>query len=78
MEKEVMDLRQGQYGSRCRLGLILPSMNVCTEPEWGRLAPKDVSFQTTRMLLHGPMAPESFARMDEDLASAAFLLGTAR
>jgi maleate cis-trans isomerase len=77
-EKRAMDLRQGQYGSRCRLGLILPSMNVCTEPEWSRLVPKDVSFHTTRMLLHGPMTPESFARMDEDVASAAFLLGTAR
>jgi arylmalonate decarboxylase len=53
-------------------------MNVCTEPEWGRLAPKDVSFHTTRILLHGPMTPESFARMDQDVATAASLLGTAR
>jgi len=73
-----MNLREGPYGSLCRLGLILPSMNVTTEPEWCRLAPREVSFHTTRMLLQGAMTPESFARMDEDVAGAARLLATAR
>lgn len=34
-----MDLRDGQYGWLCRLGLMLPSMNVLTEPEWYRKRP---------------------------------------
>lgn len=53
-------------------------MNVVTEPEWCRLAPPGVSVHTTRMLLQGAMTPQSYARMDEDVANAARLLGTAR
>ena len=38
------DLKEGPYGSLCRVGLLLPSLNMVTEPEMSRLAPEGVSF----------------------------------
>jgi arylmalonate decarboxylase len=73
-----IDLKEGQYGSLCRVGLLLPSLNVVTEPEMSRLAPEGVSTHTTRLLLSGTMTPESYARMAEDAAAGAALLRTAR
>ena len=70
-------LRGGEYGWRCRLGLIVPSLNVVAEPEMRRLAPDGVSVHSARMYLAGATTPESYARMAEDAEAAANLLATA-
>ena len=70
-------LREGEYGWRCRLGLIVPSLNVVAEPEMRRLAPDGVSVHSARMYLAGATTPESYARMAEDAEAAADLLATA-
>lgn len=77
-EDATIDLKEGPYGSRCRLGLLLPSLNVVCEPEMNRMAPEGVSVHATRMRLEGAMSPESYARMAEDAAAGASLLRTAR
>ena len=66
-------LREGEYGWRCRLGLIVPSLNVVAEPEMRRLAPDGVSVHSARMYLAGATTPESYARMAEDAEAAADL-----
>ncbi|MFC1534007.1 aspartate/glutamate racemase family protein [Thermodesulfobacteriota bacterium] len=71
-----MNLRDGQYGWLCRLGLILPSMNVLNEPEWYRILPDGISVHTARMLLHGAMTAESFRHMHKDISRAALMLST--
>tara|TARA_B100000315_G_scaffold248766_1_gene279016 strand:- start:646 stop:1416 length:771 start_codon:yes stop_codon:yes gene_type:complete len=73
-----MDLKDGQYGSICRIGLVVPSLNVVIEPEFHRMAPEGVSVHATRMLLQGKMTRESYARMAQDAATTAALLSTAR
>jgi len=73
-----MDLKDGQYGSICRIGLVVPSLNVVIEPEFQKMAPEGVSVHSTRMLLQGKMTGESYARMTQDAATAAALLRTAR
>lgn len=37
------------YGWRARLGIILPSLNVTTEPEYYRMVPEGVTVHTMRM-----------------------------
>lgn len=39
------------YGSRARIGLIVPSPNTVSETEFWRMAPEGVTIHTTRMLL---------------------------
>ncbi|HBK81379.1 MAG TPA: decarboxylase [Nitrospinae bacterium] len=73
-----MDLKDGQYGSICRVGLVVPSLNVVIEPEFHKMSPEGVSVHATRMLLQGKMTRESFSRMAQDASTAAALLGTAR
>jgi len=73
-----MDLKDGQYGSICRIGLVVPSLNVVIEPEFHKMAPEGVSAHATRMLLQGEMTRESYARMAQDAATTAALLRTAR
>lgn len=73
----ISQLRDGEYGWRCRLGLIVPSLNVVAEPEMRRLAPDGVSVHSARMFLAGAVTPESFTRMAKDAEAAAGLLATA-
>ena len=42
-----------QYGSRARLGMLLPSGNVAAEPQIGAMLPEGVSLHTTRLKLTG-------------------------
>ena len=37
------------YGSRARVGLLVPSPNTVAEPEFWRMAPADVSIHTSRL-----------------------------
>ncbi len=73
-----MNLKDGQYGSICRIGLIVPSLNVIIEPEFNKMAPEGVSVHATRMLLQGKTTRESYTRMAQDAATTAALLRTAR
>ncbi|MFH0914020.1 MAG: aspartate/glutamate racemase family protein [Chloroflexota bacterium] len=65
------------YGTRARIGLIVPSSNTCTEAEFNALKPPGVSVHAARMLLtHGTI--EQLARMAQDTEMAAELVATAR
>lgn len=58
-----------------RIGLILPSVNATTEPEFYRIAPPGISFHTARILLH-KTTPEGLRAMNWELASAGNLLAS--
>ncbi len=45
------DKSKRPYGSRARIGLIVPSPNTVSETEFWRMAPDGVTIHTTRMLL---------------------------
>lgn len=65
------------YGTRARIGLIVPSSNTATEAEFNALRPAKVSLHSARMLLtHGTI--EQLARMAQDTEMAAELIATAR
>ena len=63
--------------ARARLGLIIPSSNRLTEPQFRRFMPDDVGIHTTRLQMTGthnkPLGP-----LLEDVARAASALGDAR
>lgn len=40
------------YGSRARIGLIVPPTNTANEAEWHAMAPENVSIHSARMPLH--------------------------
>ena len=58
-----------------KVGLILPSVNCIIEPEFYAVAPRGVSFHSTRVLLT-ETTPEALIRMEEDLDQAARLIET--
>jgi len=47
------------YGSRARLGLIVPPTNTANEAEWHDMAPADVSIHSARMPLHADTKSEA-------------------
>ena len=51
MEYRTPDKTKRPYGSRARVGLIVPSPNTVAETEFWRMAPDGVTIHTTRMLL---------------------------
>lgn len=64
------------YGDKARIGLIVPSINTVTEPEFNAMKPNGVSVYATRVLLaSGTM--EGLREMDEGIEEAAQLLATA-
>lgn len=52
---------QSTYGSRGKIGLIVPPTNTVNEPEWGLLIPDSLTFHTVRMPIH-PHAADEAAR----------------
>ncbi len=65
------------YGTRARIGVIVPSSNTTTEAEFNALKPEGVSVHAARMLLtHGTI--DQLARMAEDTERAAELVATTR
>ncbi len=52
------------YGSRGRIGLIVPANNSVIEPELWRHAPDGVSLHATRILARGDLTPEAVQRME--------------
>jgi maleate cis-trans isomerase len=58
-----------------RVGLIIPSVNATTEPEFYWLAPPGFSFHTVRIMLR-ETTPEGLRRMNQDLDAALDLLAS--
>lgn len=65
------------YGYRAKIGIITPGVNTNIEPEFYHMAPKGVSFHTSRLLLLGKATPESYHKMEADTERAARELETA-
>ncbi len=59
------------YGTRARLGLIVPPTNTVNEAEWARMAPPGVTIHATRMRLHPDShTPEGERRLYADIEVA--------
>lgn len=65
------------YGWRAKIGVIVPSTNVCTEAEWAKVLPEGISMHVARALLTGATSQESYDRMAGSAETAAAELGTA-
>ena len=65
------------YGSRARIGAIIPSTNTVVESEYNRMKPEGVSVHASRMFLTTTNA-ETLKGMAEQTERAAAELGTAR
>lgn len=61
------------YGTRARIGVILPSGNAAAEAELIAMTPRGVSMHITRLPLAGS-SPEQLLGMIKDVESAALLL----
>jgi maleate isomerase len=64
------------YGSRLRVGLLVPSGNSVAEPEIRAMLPRDVSILATRLALRGSSKAELMQMLDR-LEAAAELLAHA-
>ena len=66
------------YGTRAKIGVIVPPTNTANEAEWARMLPPDVTLHAARMPLHLDTASEAgkaalhadIARFAGDLAQA--------
>ena len=66
-----------RYGGDCRLGLIVPSLNVTIEPEFNYAAPAGVSIYATRLMMKKGTRKDLEA-MAEDTEKACNMLETAK
>jgi maleate isomerase len=64
------------YGSRLRVGVLVPSGNSVAEPEIRAMLPRDVSMLVTRLALRGSSRPELMQMLDR-LEAASRLLADA-
>lgn len=60
---------------RARIGLLLPSGNLSTEPDFYRISPPGVTIHATRMYIM-EATPEGLQRMTAEIDGAARLIGT--
>jgi maleate isomerase len=65
------------YGSRLRIGMMMPCRNTVAEPDARALLPEGVSLHSTRLRLMGTSAEELLA-MTRDVEKAAELLAAAK
>jgi maleate isomerase len=65
------------YGTRARIGILVPSSNTITEAEFNALKPEGVSVHAARMFITHPTV-ENLAKMNEDTERAAKLIATAK
>ncbi|MCX5909850.1 MAG: maleate cis-trans isomerase, partial [Deltaproteobacteria bacterium] len=63
------------YGSRARIGVLVPSMNTITEAEFNALVPEGITVHSARMFITHPTV-ETLARMNKDIEMAAELIAT--
>ena len=56
---------------RARIGLIIPSVNTLTEPQFNRYAPRDVAYHVSRTRIH---LDKSLAQQTPEILTAAELL----
>jgi len=66
---------KNMYGTRARLGILVPSANTITEEEFNALKPDGVSVHAARMFITHPTA-ENLARMAEDTERATKMIAT--
>ena len=64
------------YGTRARLGMLLPSGNQAAEPQFHAMLPEGVALHTTRLALKGSSDAELMAMTDR-VEEAAQLVGDA-
>lgn len=68
--------RASGYGWRGRLGMLVPSVNTCAEPDAVATVPEGVTVHSARLRLRGSTR-EEFLAMTEDVEHAASLLADA-
>lgn len=65
------------YGTKARIGILVPSANTIAEEEFNALKPEGVSVHAARMFITHPTA-ENLARMAEDTESATKMIATTK
>ncbi len=58
------------YGSKGRIGLVVPANNSVIEPELWSMLPADVSLHAARILAKGDLTPQAIHRMESDTGAA--------
>ena len=58
------------YGSRGRIGLLVPANNSVIEPEFWSVLPRDVALYATRLLVKGDLTPAAIHGMERQLTQA--------
>lgn len=58
------------YGSKGRIGLVVPANNSVIEPELWSVVPADVSLHAARILARGDLTPQAIHRMESDTGAA--------
>jgi maleate cis-trans isomerase len=58
------------YGSKGRIGLVVPANNSVIEPELWSALPADCALYATRLLAKGDLTPEAIRRMERDADGA--------
>jgi arylmalonate decarboxylase len=65
------------YGWLAKIGLVTPSTNTVTGPEWHLMAPKGVAIHVARATLYGATSQSSYEAMARSAEEAAADLATA-
>ena len=68
-------VRSNPYLDGAKVGLIVPSVNTTTEPEFAWIAPPGISFHTARVFMN-VTTPEALRAMNREMRRAAELLAT--
>jgi maleate isomerase len=74
-ESDVRSIRTNPYLDGKKVGLIIPSVNTTTEPEFAWLAPPQISFHAARVFMN-VTSPEALREMNAEVYHAARLLAT--
>jgi arylmalonate decarboxylase len=65
------------FGWIAKIGLVTPSTNTVTAPEWTMMAPKGIAVHAARATLYGATSPDSYEAMALSAEKAAADLATA-
>src|SRR5262249_55580193 len=68
-------VRSNPYLDGAKVGLIVPSVNTTTEPEFAWIAPPRISFHAARVFMN-VTTPEALRAMNREMRRAAELLAT--